>query len=59
MQRRKDDEPEAIKKRIAIYQEQTAPLINYYATQNLLIEFDANQDLNKLTEEVITTLWKL
>lgn len=43
-------------KRIAIYQEQTAPLINYYATQNLLIEFDANQDLNKLTEEVITTL---
>ncbi|AEC46340.1 adenylate kinase family protein [Mesomycoplasma hyorhinis] len=59
VQRRKDDEPEAIKKRIAIYQEQTAPLINYYATQNLLIEFDANQDLNKLTEEVITTLWKL
>ena len=38
---REDDKPEAIKKRLEVYREQTAPLIDYYRRKDLLLDIDA------------------
>ncbi|MCF7927599.1 MAG: adenylate kinase [Spirochaetales bacterium] len=37
---RDDDKPEAIKKRLDLYRQETAPLIEFYKKQNLLKEID-------------------
>ena len=37
---RNDDKPETIESRLAVYQEQTAPLIDYYAKKEILSELD-------------------
>jgi len=37
---RNDDKPETIESRLAVYQEQTAPLIEYYSARNILVELD-------------------
>jgi len=38
---RKDDAPETVKSRLAVYHNETAPLIQYYQAKNLLIQVDA------------------
>ena len=38
--RRLDDEPETVKRRIKVYQEQTAPLVDYYRRGRMLHEVD-------------------
>jgi adenylate kinase len=37
---RNDDKPETIESRLAVYQEQTAPLIEYYRARHILVELD-------------------
>jgi adenylate kinase len=40
--RRKDDEPEAVRNRLAVYQRQTAPVINWYQNAGArLVSIDA------------------
>ena len=46
---RDDDKPEAIQKRLEVYREQTAPLIDFYRRKGLLIDIDARP----LVDEVI------
>lgn len=54
---RDDDKPEAIKQRLIIYQEQTAPLIDYYKKKAMLAVIDANSEdidsIVKKTEEIL------
>ena len=38
---RKDDEPETIRKRIGVYQNETSPLVDYYKKKKLLVDVDA------------------
>ena len=38
---RDDDKPEAIKHRLEVYRAQTAPLIDFYRSKNLLKNIDA------------------
>jgi len=38
---RDDDKPEAIKRRLEVYRAQTAPLIDFYRSKNLLKDIDA------------------
>jgi len=38
---REDDKPEAIQKRLEVYREQTAPLIDFYRGKGLLVDIDA------------------
>ena len=38
---RDDDKPEAIKRRLEVYRAQTAPLIDFYRSKNLLKNIDA------------------
>ncbi len=45
--RRKDDEPEIIRKRYKIYYETFQPILEYYKAKNLLVEIDNTQGSTK------------
>ena len=45
---RDDDRPEAIQKRLEVYREQTAPLIDYYRRKNLLLDIDARPMVDEI-----------
>ena len=49
---RKDDEAETVQKRIEVYNEQTAPLVDYYKNKGILVEFDASFDIPTVQAEI-------
>lgn len=49
---RKDDNEETVIKRLEIFNEQTSVLIEYYKNKDLLVEIDANRDLEIIFEEI-------
>jgi adenylate kinase len=53
---RPDDQPEAIKDRLRIYQEQTQPLIEYYKEKGILKEVDASPDFSTHGEEILNSM---
>ncbi len=48
---RDDDKIEAIKKRLVVYKEQTAPLIDYYREKGLLYDINTSIDPKEITPE--------
>ena len=50
---RKDDAEDAIRRRLEIYHDQTEPLKNYYADRDLLVTIDAEQEIPKVTEDIL------
>lgn len=52
---RDDDRPETVQKRLTVYHDQTQPLIEYYAGQNILRTVDGTQDMN----DVFTAITKI
>ena len=51
---REDDKPEAIKKRLQVYENQTAPLKEYYKNKNILVTVDASiQDYQRIADETL------
>ena len=55
--RRKDDEPEAIRKRMQVYQEQTAPVIDWYANHGAnMVRVDALGTLEEVEARVHAAL---
>jgi len=55
---RPDDNEETIRKRIGVYLESTAPVINYYRAQGKLLTVDGNQDAEKLRDQLLETFKK-
>ncbi len=53
---RDDDKPETIKNRLEVYDDQTAPLIAYYAGRGLLVGIDATGPVDDITERAIAAL---
>lgn len=53
---RSDDTPEAIVRRLDTYEQQTAPLLDYYRERNLVIDIDGNQPVEIITEQIISVL---
>jgi len=53
---REDDKVETVTHRIRVYHEQTQPLIAYYRDQDLLLEINGNQAIEKVTEDLIAAL---
>lgn len=53
---REDDKEEVIAKRLSVYQEQTAPIIDFYRSEGLLITISADGDVADITERAITAL---
>jgi len=45
---RDDDKPQAVQKRLEVYREQTAPLIDYYRGKNLLVDIDARPMVDEI-----------
>ena len=53
---RDDDTPEAIERRLSLYDQQTAPLLKYYADRGLLKTVDGNRDMESVSEDLIRTI---
>ncbi|MDR0663727.1 MAG: adenylate kinase [Spirochaetaceae bacterium] len=49
---REDDKPDAVRKRLSVYREQTAPLIEYYRGKGLLDCIDARPDAGLVVENL-------
>lgn len=49
---RKDDNVETIKERIAVYNEQTKPIISYYKNLGILVSVNADQEINDVIESI-------
>lgn len=53
---RDDDKPETVKNRLAVYHEQTQPLIDYYKAEGVLREVDGTVDMNDVFETIVQIL---
>ena len=53
---RDDDREETIRHRLEVYQQQTAPLISYYADEGTLLGLDATGPVEEVTERALTAL---
>jgi adenylate kinase len=47
---RDDDRSEAVKKRLEVYRQQTAPLIGFYREKGLLVDVDASPGVDQVAE---------
>jgi adenylate kinase len=55
--RRKDDEPEAIRNRLAVYQRQTAPVVQWYSGNGTrLVSIDAVGPVDTVLERVVEAI---
>jgi adenylate kinase len=53
---RSDDTPEAIARRLDTYEQQTAPLLDYYRQRSLVVEVDGNQPIDDVTHALLAAL---
>lgn len=53
---RNDDKPETIESRLAVFHEQTAPLIDYYKARNLLSELESTGSVDQVQERLVALL---
>jgi len=53
---REDDKEEVIAKRLAVYEEQTAPIVEFYRSEGLLITISADGEVSEITDRAITAL---
>lgn len=53
---RDDDKAETVANRIKVYFNQTAPLIDYFRQQGLLVEVDGTQPIEKVTEDLLAAI---
>jgi adenylate kinase len=55
---RDDETEEAITKRLATYEEKTAPLVDYYKKEELLVTINGNQSPEKVFDEIVRSVKK-
>ena len=53
---RKDDQPETIRERLAVYHEQTEPLKGYYSAAGKLVSIDGTQEIGVITTAILKAL---
>ncbi|GJL56543.1 MAG: adenylate kinase [Nitrospirales bacterium] len=53
---RSDDQPDTIQARLSVYEEQTAPLIEYYRDKNNLCELDGSGAVTDVQERLLAAL---
>ena len=53
---RDDDQPETIRRRLEVYNENTAPLVGYYDDQGLLVAIEATGPVDGVTKRAISAL---
>ena len=50
---RSDDNEDTIRNRLAVYEQSTAPLLDYYRDRGILVEVDGVGDVDEVTERVV------
>ena len=55
---RDDDKPETVQKRLAVYEESTKPLIDYYCNSGLYKAIDGLQDVDAVFADIVAALEK-
>ena len=55
---RDDDKPETVLHRIDVYQEQTAPLIDYYKRHETLVEINGFMSIDQVSAQLLSALKK-
>ncbi len=53
---RDDDTEETQKRRIEVYLEQTAPLLDYYRNKGLLVEINGNQTIEQVQKDLVQVI---
>jgi adenylate kinase len=53
---RADDRPDAVRKRLDVYETQTAPLLSYYRSRNILMEIDAARSSDEVFQSLLRVL---
>jgi adenylate kinase len=53
---RKDDNPQTVKERLAVYAQQTQPLIEYYEKQGKLIKVNGDKTITEVFDEIVKVL---
>ena len=53
---RNDDKPDTVKKRLAVYHNQTQPLIEYYGRQRILRTVDGTKDMEDVFQDITNIL---
>lgn len=56
LEQRADDTEEAVKVRLVAYNNQTLPVLDYYAKQGKVLSVDGTRNPKEITEEIITIL---
>jgi len=56
---REDDKPETVRARLDVYHERTAPLIEYYRDQGLLLEVDGSGDIEAVQRAMLAAVRSL
>lgn len=55
---REDDQPATVERRIKVYFEQTAPLIEFYQAAGLLVEVDGTQPIETVSAQMLAAIGK-
>lgn len=55
---REDDTPEAITRRLALYDNSTKPLLEYYGEKGLVHTVNGDQDIDAVTNDILAVLGK-
>lgn len=53
---RQDDLKEVVENRLRVYHLSTAPIINFYENENIILKIDGMNSINKISEELINSL---
>lgn len=53
---REDDKPETARKRLEVYAQQTAPLIDYYRERGKLVEIDGHKSVEEVAENLLAAV---
>lgn len=53
---RADDQPDTVRHRLEVYREQTAPLVDFYAADGILLRVDADGDVDTVATRVRAAL---
>ena len=56
LDQRPDDAPEVVRERLAVYERQTRPLVDYYRAKNVLAEVDGGQDVAAVERALLDIL---
>jgi len=49
---REDDQPETVRQRLAVYQSQTSPLIEFYRNRRILQEINGDQSIDEVAKDI-------